>query len=874
MPTLISVIGFGEGDKRLLGGKGFYLDRRAKQGYPVPPGFTITTDGFRDWQNNEQRISTTLEEQIRRSIVTLEERTGRIFITNETSSEIVAKKEDDRAPLFVSARSGAESSMPGMMDTLCNIGSNRESIAALARDSGNSTFAYQIYRTFIEHYCKIVRAEEVDLDSLAKKIEIPPLLQWFNSFCGGDLFPLLDPQKYEERQLPRNYIKKSIFGQDYDDFENYQIRQIREIRTPARDIYSFFQELDREKHLLTRRSVFEGIAKGYAFTGVAIEDLSTLRRGKIELITERYLSIRWDNAQLEEISINRLDKEKRTRRELSIHPQIILDVERYQRERETIGQLIPDTLRISHHLEDKIEDDPQQQVLAAVDAVFQSWYSPRAREYRAMHSLSEESGTAVTIQQMVFGNKTAESGTAVLFSSCPKTGEQRLRGEYLLGQQGENIVSGDVTPLDIDLLKQAMPKMYHSLDALAAKVELDEETPQDLEVTWEDPERGPFLLQTREAKLSPRARVSYALRRVNEGKQTEEEMLRRTSLEDFMALTSIMVVDVPAEVKPLTNGKSNLGGVVSGHLVFDREGVTRWRGQDSGKIIYASKSTTTDDIALIRDCDAIITTTGGAYSHAAVVALGLQKICVAGCGGTIENAALTFAPSRETKTTLKEGELITIDGYSGDIYLGAQAAHPGRQLPEVQAVLASARRVTNHLPLVYEAQCADDLKELERILSEEQAVPRRSTILYLIDFDCLNATGFFKQERRSKREAEMILNEGAGEIANQLAVLQERNGQPVLAASLDYDSTFQQLGHNAAHLRRDYLKLIKTKTNLPWKEISYSTSLPTEIPLLSRMTKSINIQPPERYVPPQCVRIRPWSIEESYFTAAKEVLAL
>ncbi len=868
MPTLISVIGSGEGDKRLLGGKGFYLDRRAKQGYPVPQGFTITTDGFRDWNENGQRISATLEEQIRRSIAILEERTGRTFFTNETSSESVAK-ENARAPLFVSARSGAESSMPGMMDTLCNIGSNRESIAALAQHSGNSTFAYQIYRTFIQHYSKIVRGEEVDLDSLAKKIEIPPLLQWFNLFCGGGLFRLLDHQNYEERSSPGSYRKSPI----HDYFDNYRITEIREIRKPARDIYSFFQELDRETHLLTRDNVFTGIARGYTFTGATIEDLPTFRRGTIELITERYLSIRWDNSQLEEIAVDLLAKEKRMRRELSIHPQIILDVETYQRERETIGQLIPDTLRISRHLEDKIEDDPLQQVLAAVDAVFRSWYSPRAREYREMHSLSEESGTAVTIQQMVFGNLSPQSGTAVLFSSCPKTGERRLRGEYLLTQQGENLVSGDVTPLDIDQLREVMPKMYHSLDALAAKVELDEETPQDLEVTWEDPERGSFLLQTREAKLSPRARVRYALRRVNEGKQTEEEMLRQTSLEDFMALTSIMVVDVPPNVKPLTNGKSNLGGVVRGHLVFDREGVTRWRGQDSGKIIYASKSTTTDDIALIRDCDAIITTTGGAYSHAAVVALGLQKICVAGCGGTIENAALTFASSRETKTSLKEGSIVTIDGYSGDIYLGEQAAHPGRQLPEVQAVLASARRVTDHLPLVYEAQCADDLKELERILAEEQALPQRSTVLYFIDFDCLNATGFFKQERRTKREAEMILNEGATEIANQLTALQERNGRLVLAASLDYDSTFQQLGYNPAHLRRDYLKLIRKKGNLAWREISYSTSLPTEIPLLSRVTKSIDIQPPDRYLPPQCVRIRPWSIEESYFTAAKEVLA-
>ncbi len=863
MPTLISVIGSGEGDKRLLGGKGFYLDRRMKQGYPVPPGFTITTEGFRDWQNNGQSISATLEEQIRTSIATLEEKTGRNFITTETSSG------EDLTPLFVSARSGAEESMPGMMDTLCNIGSNRQSIAALARDSGNSTFAYQIYRTFIEHYCKIVRGEEVDLNSLAKIIEIPPLLQWFNSLCGGALFPLLDGKKDEEKQSQGYYINRDMSGRVYHDFEYYETREI--IR-PARDIYSFFQELDREKHLLTRESVFNGIAKGYAFTGATIEDLATLRRGKIELITERYLSIRWDNDRQEEIAIDLLTQEKRTRRELSIHPQIILDVETYQRERETIGQLIPDTLRIRRHLEDKIEDDPLQQVLEAVNAVFQSWYSTRAKEYRAMHSLSDEGGTAVTIQQMVFGNKTAESGTAVLFSSCPKTGERRLHGEYLLGQQGENIVSGDVTPLDIDLLKQAMPKMYDSLDALAAKVERDEGTPQDLEVTWEDPERGPFLLQTREAKLSPRARVNFALRMVNEGKQTEEEMLRRTSLEDFMALTSIMVVDAPADVKPLTNGKSNLGGVVSGHLVFDQEGITRWRGQSSANVIYCSKSTTTEDIALIRDCDAIITTTGGAYSHAAVVALSLQKICVAGCGGTIENAALTFTSRAETKTSLKEGSLITIDGYEGDIYLGMQGVQPGRQLPEVQAVLASARRVTDHLPIVYEAQCADDLKEVERILREEQVAHQRPTILYQIDFDCLTATGFFKQEIKSKREAKMILTESVSQIAARLAVLQERDGQLVLAASQDYDSTFQQLGYDAAHLRRDYLRLIKKEVNLPWEKISYSAGLPTEIPLLSRMTRSINIQPAERYVPPQCVRIRPWSIEESYFAAAKGVL--
>ena len=490
--------------KNILGGKGAGLAEMTHAGMPVPQGFTITTEACTQYYADNREINDEIKADIFKYMGILEEQTGKKF-------------GDIENPLLVSVRSGARQSMPGMMDTILNLGLNDQAVEGLAKKTSNPRFAYDCYRRFIQMYSDVVME-----------------------------------------------LGKSFFEERID--------AMKERKGVKQDI-----ELDAE-------------------------DLKEL---------------------VKEFKAIYLEKQ---------------------------GEEFP--------------QDPKEQLIGAVKAVFRSWDNPRANVYRKMNEIPYEWGTAVNVQSMVFGNTGDTSGTGVAFTRNPATGEKKLFGEFLMNAQGEDVVAGVRTPQTIDQLAEVMPEAYKQFTDICAKLEYHYRDMQDMEFTIED--KKLYMLQTRNGKRTAAAAMKIACDLVDEGMITEEEAV---AMIDPKSLDSLLhpTFDPAAlkKAKVVGTGLAASPGAACGQIVFSAEKATDW-AKNGHKVVLVRLETSPEDIEGMHYAQGVLTVRGGMTSHAAVVARGMGTCCVSGCGAIKMNEeAKTFELSGKT---YKEGDWISIDGSTGNIY--------------------------------------------------------------------------------------------------------------------------------------------------------------------------------------------------------------
>jgi pyruvate,orthophosphate dikinase len=484
-------------NKMLLGGKGAGLAEMTRLGLPVPPGFIITTEICEKFYEAGRRLPDGLMDEVRKSITRLEDLTGKRF-------------GDPENPLLVSVRSGAPVSMPGMMDTILNLGLNDETVEGLAKQSGKPEFAWDTYWRFMQMLGKIVLG--------------------------------IDARK------------------------------------------------------------FDGIVAG--------KDLSALKVLKVIVMSSKTLC-------------------------------------------EETGKRFP--------------ADPYKQLELAIDAVFRSWMGKRAVEYRKQYNITPDmaGGTAVTIVAMVFGNMGSDSCTGVVFTRDPETGEKRLYGDYLENAQGEDVVSGKMTPNHIDMLVSKMPIVYRHLLEVTQKLENHFKEPQDVEFTVEKGRL--YILQTRAAKMNAVAAVKTSVDLYREGLISKIAALERINPE---ALEQLLYrrIDPHFKQKPIAIGVGASPGAASGNTVFDTV-TAEALGKKGEKVILVREDTKPDDVPAFFQSVGILTSRGGKTSHAAVVARGMGKPCIVGCS-QIEIDADGKSFSVNGKKMATGGQKITIDGSTGRVYVG------------------------------------------------------------------------------------------------------------------------------------------------------------------------------------------------------------
>ena len=509
------VYSFSEGSKEmksLLGGKGANLAEMTKIGLPVPQGFTITTDACNDYYDNEKTIRAEIVAEIEKHLAELEELQGK-------------KLGCTKNPLLVSVRSGAVFSMPGMMDTILNLGLNDNSVLGLADATQNERFAYDSYRRFIQMFSDVA-------------MEVP---------------------KYK--------------------FENV---------------------LDRVKE-----------EKGYKFdTDLTTEDLKG--------IVEEFKAI-------------------------------------YKKEVKT-----------------DFPQDPKEQLMLAIEAVFRSWNNPRAIVYRKLNDISHKLGTAVNIQSMVFGNMGETSGTGVAFTRNPATGENKLFGEYLINAQGEDVVAGIRTPQDISTLQNVMPEIYDQFVKVTQILENHYKDMQDIEFTIENEKL--FILQTRNGKRTAKAAINVAVDLVEAGIIDKKEAIMRVEPNQLDQLLHPTFEDKALkEATLLAKGLPASPGAACGKVYFNADDVVA-AVEGGEKVLLVRQETSPEDIEGMVKAEGILTARGGMTSHAAVVARGMGKCCVAGCGEIkVDEVAKEI---RAGELTIKEGDFLSIDGSTGKVYLGEVKQSP------------------------------------------------------------------------------------------------------------------------------------------------------------------------------------------------------
>jgi pyruvate,orthophosphate dikinase len=494
--------------KELLGGKGAGLAEMTILGIPVPAGFTITTEVCTHFNQNAGKYPDSLEAEVQSNLGKMEEAMG-------------ARFGDSANPLLLSVRSGARISMPGMMDTVLNLGLNDDSVEGLARKTGNPRFAYDSYRRFIQMYSDVV------------------------------------------------------MGMEHAHFE--KILEDKKERKGAR-----------------------------VDTDLDASDLKDVVRLYKEAV------------------------------------------------KKTLGKEFP--------------SDPKDQLWSAVSAVFRSWNTKRAIEYRRINSIPEHWGTAVNVQAMVFGNMGLDSATGVAFTRDPSTGAKKFFGEYLINAQGEDVVAGIRTPLPIqgtaDSLEKTMPQAYRTLAEIYERLEHHYKDMQDIEFTIQAGKV--WMLQTRSGKRTGTAAVKIAVDMVREGLLTEAEAILRVNPGHLDQLLH-PALDPKAKKQILARGLPASPGAAVGRVVFSAEDAQEWaeRGE---KVILVRQETSPEDIHGMHAAQGVLTARGGMTSHAAVVARGMGKCCVAGCGDlSIDYKKELFTTNG---ATVRKGEWVTIDGGTGEVILG------------------------------------------------------------------------------------------------------------------------------------------------------------------------------------------------------------
>ncbi len=504
--------------KDLLGGKGAGLAEMTNIGLPVPAGFTLTTEVCDNYYKHAKKYPTGLKKEVETHLRKLERLVGK-------------KLGDSNNPLLVSVRSGAAQSMPGMMETILNLGLNDKSVEGLAKKTGNRRFALDAYRRFIMMY-----------GSTAK--EIP----------------------------------RELFDEEFDDIKTRFTRtrlKIRRVRIDDNDV---------------------------------------------------------NEEELEEL----IKRMKRV----------------YKR-----------------HTKADFPQDPTDQLWGAIDAVVQSWMADKAITYREVEGITGLLGTAINVVQMVFGNMGEDSGTGVCFTRDPNSGKNTFYGDLLMNAQGEDVVAGIRTPLQLIDLKKKMPAIYKELKSVRKKLESHYKDMQDIEFTMEQGKL--YILQTRSGKRSPAASFRIATDMVKEKLINREEALLRISAKDIEGLF-YPVIDSNIEPNELKKqffaaGIPAVPGAASGIITLTAKSA-ELLAANGKKVILVRKETSPEDIGGMHAAKGILTATGGKTSHAAVVARGWGKCCIVGCEDLIvDYEAKTVSVG---KTTLKEGDEITLNGSTGDIFKG------------------------------------------------------------------------------------------------------------------------------------------------------------------------------------------------------------
>jgi pyruvate, orthophosphate dikinase len=565
MAKSIYFFGAGQADgdakqKDLLGGKGAGLAEMTWLGIPVPPGFTITTEVCNAFYAAGKALPPGVEAEVRSAI-------GRI------ESLLGAKLGSVEAPLLVSVRSGARASMPGMMDTILNLGLNDGIVKGLAKRTGSERFALDAYRRFILAYADIV-------------LSVPR--ERFDEALG---------------QARRQVAAK--LGVDGSRLNSAELE--RKVPDSMFDAESLAALIQRQKDIVLGAT----------------------------------------------------------------------------------GQPFP--------------EDPYAQLWGAVHAVFNSWRNHRAQVYRKMHDIPESWGTACTVQAMVFGNMGDDSGTGVAFTRDPSTGERRFYGEWLPNAQGEDVVAGVRTPHplskgrgdDASSLEVRMPEAYAGLIEVQGKLEQHFREMQDLEFTIQQGKL--FLLQCRTGKRTGRAAVRIAVEMAKEGIISQREAVMRV---DPSAIDQLLhpSLDPTAPKKLLAKGLPASPGAATGQVVFTADEAERRAGQGKAVILVRSE-TSPEDIHGMKAARGILTARGGMTSHAAVVARGMGKSCVAGCSAVSvsrDQMAVTLYDEHGHATgtiTVKAGDLITLDGGTGAIYLGAVPTVPAALSGEFSELMVWADAV-------------------------------------------------------------------------------------------------------------------------------------------------------------------------------------
>ena len=497
----------GSADMRnLLGGKGANLAEMTNIGLPVPQGFTITTEACTQYYEDGREINEEIRAQIDEYIGKMEEITGKKF-------------GDKKNPLLVSVRSGARASMPGMMDTILNLGLNEEVVNAIAEMSGNPRWAWDCYRRFIQMYSDVVM-------EVGKK---------------------------------------------------------------------YFEELIDE--MKEKRGV----------------------KQDVELTTE----------DLKELAAQFKAEYK-----------------------EKIGEDFP--------------DDPKEQLMGAIKAVFRSWDNPRANVYRRDNDIPYSWGTAVNVQSMAFGNMGDDCGTGVAFTRDPATGEKGLFGEFLTNAQGEDVVAGVRTPMKIAEMEQKFPEAFKQFTEVCQTLEKHYRDMQDMEFTVEHGKL--YMLQTRNGKRTAQAALKIACDLVDEGMRTEEEAV---AMIDPRNLDTLLHPQFDAAAlkaaTPVGKGLGASPGAACGKIVFSAEDAENWAGRGE-KVVLVRLETSPEDITGMKVSQGILTVRGGMTSHAAVVARGMGTCCVSGCGDIVmDEANKTFTLGGKE---FHEGDYLSIDGTTGNIYDG------------------------------------------------------------------------------------------------------------------------------------------------------------------------------------------------------------
>ncbi len=514
------VYSFSEGNKdmrNLLGGKGANLAEMKGLGLPVPDGFTVTTEACNKYYDDGEKIADEVIEQIMNKLNKLEESSGK-------------KMGDLENPLLVSVRSGARASMPGMMDTVLNLGLNDEVAKHFSEKIDNPRFVYDSYRRFIQMFADVVKG-----------------------------YP------------------KSSFERVLDEFKEN---------------------------------------KGVSYdTDLTADDMKE--------ITEKFKSIY----------------------------------------KELAGEEFP--------------QEPKEQLIEAVTAVFRSWNNERAIIYRRMNDIPSSWGTAVNVQEMVYGNSGDRSGTGVAFTRNPATGENKLYGEYLINAQGEDVVAGIRTPQPISTLASVMPEVYDQFAKIAKTLENHYKDMQDMEFTIENGKL--FMLQTRNGKRTAPAALKVAVDLVNEGMITKEEALLKVEPKQLDQLLHPMFDnEALKKAKPIAKGLAASPGAGTGRIYFTASDVSeaKKRGEET---LLVRLETSPEDIQGMNDANGILTVRGGMTSHAAVVARGMGRCCVSGCGELIIDEENKTLKTKDGKV-FKEGDYLSIDGSTGNVY--------GEEIKTVEATIS------------------------------------------------------------------------------------------------------------------------------------------------------------------------------------------